>query len=80
MKKKLNEIYTSLLATQVRFTHLLRSQGDNFIPSVQSKYAILLKIDGEMNLCLSCPQSKFFITNHESVVTWVVPFYSKCKY
>ena len=23
------EIYTSLLATQVRFAHLLRSQGDN---------------------------------------------------
>ncbi len=24
------EIYTSLLATQVRFAHLLRSQGDKF--------------------------------------------------
>jgi hypothetical protein len=24
------EIYTSLLATQVRFAHLLRSQGDNY--------------------------------------------------
>ena len=25
------EIYTSLLATQVCFAHLLRSQGDNFL-------------------------------------------------
>ncbi len=25
------EIYTSLLATQVRFAHLLRSQGDKII-------------------------------------------------
>ncbi len=30
-KNEWGEIDTSLLATQVRFAHLLRSQGDNFI-------------------------------------------------